>query len=352
MANIFARKKRSAADRDFTVAATDRDFTVVGTAAVERGAISDIALDTDGHRIVVTNYGTNSVGVIDPGTLAHGTVATSAEPFAVAVADDRAYVAATATDSDTIMVIDIRAGQVLATYPLAFRVTAVTISPDGKRVFAGRAGLDDVDVAVIDVTAERVGTIDVARGPGINIDAVRLDPTGNRLYVAVSDARGSRLVLLNTETARVDGFVPIGAPIRDVAVSGDGLVFVLSSDRRRGGVVHTINPAARKVIDTAAIGGAPTQLVLSPDATRAYIVDYDGVVLFSTVTNEVVDTISVNGRPSCVAAGPDGSRLYVADHSGVVTAFSVASSMPLLYGQLTAADAIAVPQLPELEIAV
>jgi hypothetical protein len=31
---------------------------------------------------------------------------------------------------------------------------------------------------VIDTTAERVGTIDIARGPGIGVDAVRVDPTG------------------------------------------------------------------------------------------------------------------------------------------------------------------------------
>jgi YVTN family beta-propeller protein len=353
MANIFLRAKRNRADRHETpdqVATLDQDLTAAGSVAVQRGPIGDLAVDADSNTIVVTNYGDNSVSVIDTDTMAiEDTIAVVGEPFAATAANDRAYITTTSASYDAISVIDTTTKTVIASYPLAFSVTAVAVSPDGKRVFAGRTGPEHVDIAVIDVTAERVGTIDVAQGPGISIDAVRVDPSGKRVYAATSDARGSRLVVVNAETARVDANVGIGAPIRDLALGADGTAYVLTSDLARRGVVHIVDLATNKVRDGVESGAAPTQLVLSPDGTRVYIVDYDEVAVLCTLTNEVINSVKVGAQPSCVAMSADGSRLYVADYAGKVTAFSVASTMSPMYSRFLATDPIAIPEVGELE---
>ena len=258
------------------------------------------------------------------------------EPFAVVVSDDRAYVSTSSASYDAVSVIDTNTKTVISTYPLAFGVTALAISPDGKRVYAGRTGNDHVDVAVIDTTAERVGTVDIATGAGIGVDAIAVDPTGKRLYVATTDARGSQLVVVDAETARVDRKVWVGSPIRDLAFA-DGTAYVLTSDRSHGGAVSVIDMSTNRITDTVELGiGAPTQMTLSPDKTRAYVVDYDHVAVLCTLTHEVVTTVSVDARPSCVTVDSDGDRLYVADYAGEVSAFSIASTLPLLYSQLIA----------------
>jgi len=219
-------------------------------------------------------------------------------------------------------------------------ITALAASPDGKRVYAGRTANDRVDIMVIDVVSERVGTIDVGYGPAACLDALRVDPSGKRLYAAVTDVGGSRLIVIDAETSRAQRVVAVGSPIRDIAYVG-GTVYVLTSDRAVGGAVHVIDLATDKVTDRVELGGAPTQLVMSPDHSRAYIVDYDRVAVLCTLSLEVVDSLAIDARPSCVAPGADGTQLYVADYAGAVNVFSVESTVEMLYPQVLATDPIA-----------
>lgn len=122
------------------------DLDVAGLVEVGRGPIADIAIDADRETIVVTNSAADCLTVINPYTLAPvGSVRLNGEPFAVAAADDRAYVSVVTAGHDAIKVVDTITGSVLAEYPLAMTVTALAMSPDGKRVFVGRSGHDRID---------------------------------------------------------------------------------------------------------------------------------------------------------------------------------------------------------------
>src|SRR5215212_7412695 len=272
----------------------DPDVTAIGGIAVRRGPIGDIA--SADAAVVVTNYGDDSVSFLNPATLAvERNVAIEGEPFAAVVSRDRAYISTSSANFDGVSVVDI------------------------------------------------------ATSAGIGIDAIEVDPTGKRLYIATTDVLGSQLVVVDAETARVDRTVPVGAPIRDVAFA-DGTVYVLTSDRVRGGAVSVIDLSTNRITDTVDLGvGAPTQMALSPDRTRAYIVDYDHIAVLCTLSLEVVNNVTVNARPSCVTLDSNGDRLYVADYAGEVTAFSVDSAMPLLFSQLMATDPIALPEPRELQ---
>ncbi|KMO73825.1 hypothetical protein BST22_05955 [Mycolicibacterium chubuense] len=329
---------------DALVDAVAADVVLEREIAVGHGPVGDLAAGCGA--VAVAAPADDTVTLLDPATLAErAVVALGGEPTAVVVSDDRAYVSIASANQDAVAVVDLEAGRVTATFPVASGVTALTVSPDGKRVYAGRTSGDHVEVTVIDITAERAGTIDIGRGPAANIDALAMDPRGRRLFVAVTDDRGSRLIVVDAETTRVQRVVPVGSPLRDLACAGDTL-YALTSDRAVGGAVHVIDLSVATVTDTVVVGGAPTQLVLSPDETRAYVVDYDRVIVVCTVSLEIIDALTVAARPSCVAPSADGSRLFIADYSGCLSVFSVESTIGILYSQLLATDpiALAVPR--------
>jgi YVTN family beta-propeller protein len=166
---------------------------------------------------------------------------------------------------------------------------------------------------------------------------VRVSPNGRLVYVGTSDAQSGKLLVVDAHEGRVIHTVPVPSPIRDVALTRDGaLAYVATFDTHWGGSVDVIDTAINEITAKVGIGGAPMQIALSPDGTRAYIAAYEHVAVLCTESNSVVDTIGVTAEPSCVAVSPDGGRLYIADHSGAVTALSVSPDISTLETELMA----------------
>lgn len=303
---------------------------LLGSIALGRGPIADIAVDPDGAIIVATNSGDNSVSVLNARTPGVESVAPVAgEPFAVAAARGRAFVAASEPTHDTVSAIETQADAFLASLPLDLDIVGIAAGQDGRRLFVSGTGPETADLAIVDVESGRVRTVAVADADSI-VGAVRVAPNGRFVYVATSDTQRGELTVIDAVRARIAKVVPTVSLIQDFVLSGDGSVaYVLGRDPQYGGFVETMDTTSTRVLATTWIGGHPTQFALGIDGTRMYIVDVDRVAVMCMITNEIVDAIAVGTQPSCVAVSPGGGRLYVADYSGLVTAFAVASQSSL-----------------------
>ena len=336
MANTLARSS--------SVTVDSVDVSLLRSSTVGRGPISDLAVD--GDTLVVTNFGDSTLAVLDAESLAVRGGVSTGQPFAVAVSDSRAFVAVSSASDDAISVIDTASGAVVGAFPMSGTVTAVAANLDGKRVYAARAGLGGVDVAVIDVIARRVATIAVADAPDATIDALRVDAAGRRLIIATSDSVSSQLIVVDIESGRVRRTLPLGAPIRGLELGLGSIAYVLTSDINDRGVLHVVDLVGNRVTATVNVGAAPTQLALSADGTRAFVVDYDKVYVVCTETEAVVGTVTVGARPACVAVS--AGRLYVADYTGGITSYAVTAPAPMLYAEFAAANASPAPWVREL----
>lgn len=308
-------------------------FSVVAGMALHRGAISGVVASPDGSRLVLSNYGDDSVSVIRTGSWAEvNTVTGINEPFAIAMsgADHRyAYVSTVSPAYDAIEVIDLESNSVVASHPVDLTVTDLVVSPDGRHLYISRTGAIGADVAVLDTATGRAEPIDIAASAGTSTECLRMTPDGRRLYVAVQRPSGGEVVAIDTDLKRVVDNIDIGWAIRDVAISPDGrAAYVLSSGADFGVVVDVIDTHSNKVTSTRKLSetaGFVTQLKLSGDGDRAYLVGDDRVAVLCTVTQDIIGTVTAGSQPSCVAESPDGKSLYVADYSGAVTVVSIAS---------------------------
>ena len=363
---------------------------ILGEIPVNNGPISSIAVSPDGARLMVTNYSRDSVSVIDTGTCrVVQTVADINEPFAIVMGSEdaeRAYVSAVSAAYDSIEVIDTSSNAVIATHPLAFSVSDLVVTSDGKHVYASRNCARGGDIAVLNTTTDMVEVIDLAslsdlfKPPGITTECVRISSDGGRLYVGTNGPAGGQLVVFGVDAPSEDGVrsrsrrknskksarstgigeqaglrvidaVEIGLPIRDVALSPDGSVaYVASSCPELGVVVDVIGTRNNKIVNTSKIGeirGILTGLTLSGDGNRAYLVTDDSVTMLCTRTHDVAGTLGFAMQPSAVVESPDGKFLYIADYSGTVSVAPIASKAPVA---IESADAPAAWRLPELEL--
>lgn len=353
--------------RDSQVLDSGEAILPVSTAIpVHNGPISGMVASPDGSRLLVTNYGNDTVSVVDTDTCrVVETVDGVNEPYAIAMggADpDHAYVTTVSQAYDSIAVIDMPTNTVTATHPLALSVSDLAVSADGRHVYASRNGVRGADVVVLDTTTGRVEVIDLAEGPetsGITTACVRVSSDGARVYVGTNGPAGGRLVVLgatsdDSTTGRtrwrkkgtkkstqssgaaaqtgwsVLATIAIGLPIRDVALSPNGATaYVASCGVDCDAVVDVVDTRKYKITGTrkiGEIGGILTGMTLSGDGDRAYLVSDDGITVLCTLTHDVTGIVRV-AHPSCVVESPEGKYLYIADYSGAVIVAPVASTI-------------------------
>ena len=324
-----------------------------------RGAVSGMAISPDGDVLMTTHYGDDSVSLIDT---AKGAVAVTVidveETFAVALSGSRAYVSSVSAEHDSVLAFDTEYNEIVAEYPLAFNVTDLAVSPNGRHLYAGRTDGEGADVAILDTKTGKQDSVRIAGTAGTAAGCVRVSPEGRRLYVAANGSSTAHLVMVDAVQKRVLNTVEITSPIRDIALSPDGATaYVGSAGPDFGTVLDIIDTRTSTITTTHKIGhvaGLLTQLTVSRDGERAYLVGGQSVTVLSTATQDVIGSIAFDGDPSCVIESPDGKRLYVGDYAGTVTVLEIAvaavpADVPTVDDELTAPHPWAVPDLLLLE---
>lgn len=334
-------------------------FTIAGEIKAGRGAVSGMAISPDGDLLMTTHYGDDSVSLIDTvkGAVALAVIDVE-EPLAVALSGNRAYVSSTSAEHDSVLTFDTKSDEIVAEYPLAFSVTDLAVSPNGRHLYGGRTDVEGADVAILDTKTGKEDAVRIAATAGTTTGCVRVSPEGRRLYVAANGSSTAHIVMVDAVQKRVLNAIEIASPIRDIALSPDGTTaYVGSAGPDFGTVLDIIDTRTSTITSTHKIGdvaGLVAQLTVSRDGERAYLVGDQGVTVLSTATQDVIGGISVAGDPSCAIESPDGKRLYIADYAGTVTVLEIVVSavpagVPTADDELTAPQPWAVPDLLLLE---
>ncbi len=292
--------------------------------------IGDIAADVAGATLVLTRPREHALSILDiddPG--GSSLIMLDCDPVAVAVAGGRAFVATTSASYDAVYVLDLETRILVSAHPLEFTITSLAASADGALVFAARAGRLGNDVAVVDIATHTVRSMAIPTGDAAIVDVIRAGDSG-LLYVGISSPCDGELAAVDAADGRVVATLPVGAPIRDVALSPAGAVIYLLAHHPGGAAAVIRIDTADDAIDAVVrVGDFATQVAVSPDGGTVYVVEPGGVTVISATTHEVVDHIAVGGWQSRVASSAPG-RLCVATYAGVLTGLPAVTPAPAM----------------------
>jgi len=163
---------------------------------------------------------------------------------------------------DTVSVIDVRAGAVTKTVPVAAGPHGMAVSSDGATVYV--TGDNSSSMSVVDTATDTVkATIDVGKSP----HGLALTPDGRLLLVGVYG--DDRVIMFDTATQRIVGDIAVGKP-HTLAVRPDGqLAYVASQQPGKFGLV-VLDLSKRTATSTIALDKPPRDLEFSADGKALY----------------------------------------------------------------------------------
>jgi len=224
-----------------------------------------------------------------------------AGPLAFIADEERNQIDVIDTANDTVV------GTGISVYPMG-APTGVTLSPDGKTLYATLDGTMG-SLAIIDAVALMlVGTVTVGASPY----AAALSPDSAFAYV--SNAKDDTVSIVDTTARAVVAVVPVGQSPQGIVVTADGTRVYVAN--KVSNTISVIDAACRTVTSTVTVAGVqPMAMTLTPDAQTIYLtgVSSSALVGLDIATDTVSAPIMVGTYPAAIAITPDGTHAYVAN---------------------------------------
>jgi YVTN family beta-propeller protein len=250
---------------------------------------SELKLTPDGSSLLVLSFGDG----VHSGVLTSINTTTSkpskpinigAAPSDLTLSPDGSYAFIANYQDNAIVVVDVPNWVVKGVIPLPCGPTDLAVTPDNTQLYVGCADSSAiVPVKLPDYTLETP----------ILVDSIRflvMPATGTNLLVVGSNG----LQTIDTTTNRVIKSVTETANLVDVVETTDGST-ILALDNS-GAALLLIDPVTLATRKSLAVGTRPDEVVLSPDDTRAYVLDTSQQKLFvvTVATWKVSVTLGVS----------------------------------------------------------
>ena len=159
-----------------------------------------------------------------------------------------------------------------------------------------------------------------------SVDAVDVvQSSTGELAVGVATATTGSLELRNGGSASLTATVPIGAPVRRVAVGGDGKTFYVLDGNSTSMSVSVVDASTHSITKTIPVPLDSLDVVPSADQSSLYVLTGTPTgTTTGTVDQVVVATGKAEGHfvvgpgPICLAISPAGDLLYVLKGTGSI----------------------------------
>jgi len=289
--------------------------------AMAVSAFGSPAIDAAGPKAYVGNFSDNTVSVIDlAGGTVVATIPVSAGPHGMSVSPDGRTVYITGDGSSNLDAIDTGTDRVRQTVAIGKTPHGLALSPDGRTLLAAVYGEDKI--AFIDTaTLAAVGSVSVPKPHTI---AIR--PDGTVAYVASQEPGHFALTVIDLGARKVVRSVALDKPPRDLEFGFDGRALYFTEAGVNG--VLVLDPATDKIMAQIPTGASPhiAGVYRGAPAGTAVIQGPGELLLFDPATNAPLRSIAVGKQPHWIAIANAGSQAVVTDEgSNDVTVVDLAT---------------------------
>ncbi len=249
-------------DGDSKVSVIDTASDTV-TASIDVGkSPHGLAITPDGSMVLAAVFGESRVAFIETATNTVVGTTPVASPHNIAIRPDgrTAYVASQKKGSFALALIDLRMMRASGSVPLAKMPRALSVSPDGSRVFFTLGGSDDVQV----LDAAKIAV--VAQIPvGVSPHFPLFTADGSEALVVCQGP--GELDILDPSRDTVEARVAVGAQPHWIAVTPDGREALVTDEGSND--VSVVDLKEMKTVATIAVGNGPRKIVVQPTTSQA-----------------------------------------------------------------------------------
>jgi len=293
--------------------------------AVALTAALPIALHAATVRIVQTNAAGDSVMLIDPATnKVVGAIEGIEVNHGAAVAPDGSRFYITNEAESTVDVADARTLKVIKHIPLTNHPNNITVSKDGKRVYAaivaGAGAIDVIDAA----TLTRVKSIRTEGG----IHNVYVTPDGK--FIVAGSSPGRKITVIDQATEQILWTLPTEDGVRPIGFekNADGSTARLFIQLSNFNGFIVVDFAKRQVVDkialpdvgaekvTEGLQGSPSHGIgVTPDGKTLCVLSKMNtrIYFYSMPDLKLLGESKVGHHPVWLTFTPDSKRVYVAN---------------------------------------
>jgi len=185
-------------------------------------------------------------------------------PVDLVLTSDEQYLLTANQTADSVSLVNILSGRVVAEAACGHRPSGLTLTPDGRRVLV--TGTYSGDLTVLELHGERL-THSAKLHLGFEPRGVAVSPDGGTAYVALT--ADNSVAVVNLEDVKQDGRIEVGRWPRYLALSPDGTRLAVGVSGDRG--VSVVDTDARKLLYTEQFTGLNIgQMQVSADCQYVY----------------------------------------------------------------------------------
>jgi YVTN family beta-propeller protein len=279
-------------------------FGIEATGEEYQGSPVEAAVTSDGSFAYVSNYQMYGPGYGRAGSDGCGTgdwdesfvyristdalavdqvIAVGAVPKFLALSPDDRLLLVTNWCTHDLSVIDTGLGEETARIALGRHPRGIAVTSDGSLAYVAVMGSSDV--AVVDLASFEVEWL---RGVGANPRHVVLDPTDRYLYVTLNGE--GRVAKIDLQTGETVAKIRTGVAPRSMSISDDGrALYVVNYE---SDTVSKVNAETMEVVQDLAVPHHPIGITFDRESRQVWVASYSGAI---TVLQEGLPGVETEG---------------------------------------------------------